>query len=208
MKFQPDEPNPDYNVFSDEEMETIIAEAKMANCPVSAHAHTQAGVIAASKAGALTIEHGTRAGEAGLRAMKEHNVIMVPTLSVSERLHKHRIDLILKQVKQAHEMGIRLACGGDTGTFPHGDNAREMELFIEAGLSVEDTLEACTVGGWESCGSDMCGRKFGWFEAGCAADIVGLDADPREDKTAFRQVSFVMKDGRVWKDQGVAIGMV
>jgi len=208
MQFQPTEPNPDYRVFSDEEMETIIAEAALAKAPVAAHAHTQEGVIAACKAGTLTIEHGTRAGEAGLQAMKDHKVIMVPTLSVSERLHAGRFDQILKQVKRAHEMGVRLACGGDTGTFPHGDNAREMELMVQAGVPVEDVLEACTVGGWEACGGDLCGRRFGWFEEGCSADIVALDADPREDKGAFRKVSFVMKDARVWKEHNVAVGMV
>ncbi len=208
MRFQPDEPNPDHKVFTDEEMEAIVNEAKMADAPVAAHAHTEEGVIAAGKAGVLTIEHASRAGERGLRAMKENGVIMVPTLSVLERLHTKRFPEILEQVKKAHEMGIRLACGGDTGTFPHGENAREMELFMEAGISLEDTLEACTVGGWESCGGDLCGRRFGWFEKGCSADLVGLDADPREDEGALRKVGFVMKDGRVWKEDGKAVGMV
>jgi len=208
MKFQPEDPNPDYNVYSDEEMRIIVDEAEMANAPVSAHAHTEKGVVAAAKAGALTVEHGSRAGEKGLQAMKTYGTILVPTLSVLERLHTSRFPAILEQLKKAHEMGIRLACGGDTGTFPHGDNAREMELFMEAGISVEDTIEACTVGGWESCGGDRCGRRFGWFQEGCAADLVALDGDPRIDKKAFRKVGFVMKDGKVWKKDGLAVGMV
>ena len=208
MRFQPDDPNPDHNVFTDEEMNVIVQEANMAHAPVSAHAHTESGVISACRAGATTIEHASRAGEKGLQAIKEHGVIMVPTMSVLERLHSKRFPEILEQLKKAHDMGIRLACGGDTGTFPHGENVREMELFIQAGISVEDTIEACTIGGWEACGSDLCGRRFGWFEQGCAADIVALETDPREDKGAFRKVSFVMKDARVWKENNVAIGMV
>jgi len=209
VQFQPADPNPDDLVFGDEEMKTIVAEAELANAPVAAHAHTTTGVIAACRAGALTIEHGSRAGEEGLRAIKQHNVILVPTLSVAEQLQPpDRFSVILKQLKRAHDMGIRLACGGDTGTFPHGDNAREMELMIKAGVPVEDVMEACTVGGWESCGGDRCGRRFGWFAEGCAADIVGIDTDPREDEGAFRKVGFVMKDGRVWKENGVAVGMV
>ena len=208
VKFQPAEPNPDYNVFSDEEMKTIVEEARMAKAPVAAHAHTEAGVIAASKAGALTIEHGSRAGDEGLKAMKEHGVIMVPTLAIASKLHAARFPLILKQVKKAHDMGIRLACGGDVGTFPHGDNALEMELMIEAGIPLEDVLEACTVGGWEACGGDLCGRRFGWWEAGCAADVIALDADPRQVKDALRKVSFVMKDAKVWKQDGKPVGMV
>ena len=208
MKFQPEEPNPDYNVYSDEEMRVIVEEAKMAKAPVAAHAHTQEGVIAACKAGALTIEHGSRAGDEGLQAMKENGTIMVPTLAIAERLHAKRFPLILKQLKKAHDMGIRLACGGDVGTFPHGDNAREMELMLEAGIPLVDVLEAGTVGGWDACGGDLCGRRFGWWDAGCAADIIALDGDPRKDVGALRRVSFVMKDAKVWKQDGAAVGMV
>lgn len=101
-----------------------------------------------------------------------------------------------------------LACGGDTGTYPHGENVREMELMIEVGIPVEDVLAAGTVGGWHSCGGDRCGRRFGTFEIGAAADIIALDSDPREDKDALRKVTFVMKDAQVWKRDGHAVGMI
>ena len=208
MQFQPEDPNPDYNVFSDEEMRTIVEEAKMAKCPVAAHAHTEEGVIGACKAGAHTIEHGSRAGDAGLQAMKDHDVIMVPTLSTLSRLHKPRFEKIMVQVKKAHDMGIRMACGGDVGTFAHGTNCQEIELMLKAGIPLEEVLYSATYMGWEACGGDMCGRKFGWFEAGCSADLVGLETDPRTDEGAFRKVSFVMKDAKVWKRDGVAVGMV
>jgi imidazolonepropionase-like amidohydrolase len=80
--------------------------------------------------------------------------------------------------------------------------------MIEAGVPLEDVIEACTVGGWESCGADLCGMRFGWFEEGLRADIIALSSDPREDKMAFRKVEFVMKDARVWKSEGKAVGMV
>jgi imidazolonepropionase-like amidohydrolase len=104
-------------------------------------------------------------------------------------------------------MGIELACGGDTGTYPHGENAREMELMIEAGVPVNDVLAAGTLGGWKACGGELCSKRFGWLEAGVSADIIALDSDPREEATALRQVSFVMKDGKVWKKDGIAVGM-
>ena len=126
--------------------------------------------------------------------------MLVPTMAVFEMILQERFAAVVDNLRLAHKLGVRLACGGDTGTFPHGDNAREMEIFIEAGISVEETLEMGTVGGWEACGGDLCGRRFGWFEEGCAADIIALDSDPREDKAALRKVSFVMKDARVWKE--------
>ena len=79
--------------------------------------------------------------------------------------------------------------------------------MIEAGVPLEDVLEACSIGGWEACGGDLCGVKFGWFEKGVRADIIALETDPRFDKEALRKVSFVMKDARVWKQNGKAIGM-
>lgn len=78
----------------------------------------------------------------------------------------------------------------------------------DSGLPIEAVLEACFVGGWDACGGDLCGVKFGWFDEGVRADIIALDTDPREDPHALRKVSFVMKDGRVWKQNGKAVGMI
>lgn len=208
MKFLPEIANPDVVVFSDEEMKAIIDEAELADCPVAAHCGSNKAVIAAAKAGTLTIEHAYSADEETLLVMKENNCIMVPTLAVCERLRKSSMPQILAGVKRAWELGVRLACGGDTGTFPHGENAREMELMIEAGIPVEDVLAAGTIVGWETCGGDRCGRRFGWFEEGVAADIIALNSDPRTDPGALRKVSFVMKDAKVWKEDGNAVDMV
>jgi imidazolonepropionase-like amidohydrolase len=204
----PKEPNPDYVVFSKEEMDMIVSEANLAKCPVAAHCCTLEGAMAAIKAGVKTIEHVYGASDEMFEAMERTGCIMVPTLAIAEKLSKHRFPEILAQTRRAYDLGVRVACGGDTGTFSHGDNAREMELMIEAGIPIEDVLEACTVGGWESCGGDLCGRRFGWFEEGTQADIIALGTDPRVDKGALRKVDFVMKDAKVWKLDGQAIGMI
>ena len=115
---------------------------------------------------------------------------------------------ILAQVKEAHDQGIKLACGGDTGAFAHGDNARELELMVQAGVPLDDVLVSATVRGWEACGGDWCGRRFGRFESGCAADFTALAGDVRKDIGSLRKVDFVMKDAKVWKMDGKAIGMV
>ncbi|CAG9942480.1 unnamed protein product [Clonostachys rosea f. rosea IK726] len=195
----PKDPNPDYMVFSQEEMDMIVREAALARCPVSAHCCTLEGALGAIEAGVNTLEHVYFATDDMFMKMIEKKVIMVPTLAIAEKLHARRFDQILRQVKRAHELGVRLACGGDTGTYHHGDNARELELMIEAGIPVGDVLKSCTVGGWEACGGDLCGRQFGWFEEGLQADIIALDSDPHEDPSALRGVNFVMKDGMIFK---------
>lgn len=141
--------------------------------------------------------------------MKEKGTLFIPTLAVCEVLHKKRFSEILEQTKLAYDIGVRLACGGDTGTYPHGDNSRELQLMMKAGVPAEDVLESCTVGGWESCGKDLCGLRFGWFEEGCRADIIGLEGNPLIDHgTALRNVQFVMKDATIWKQGGMAVGMI
>lgn len=118
------------------------------------------------------------------------------------------MDEALKRTKKAFEVGIKVACGGDTGPFDHGDNAWEMELMLEAGVPIEEVLTSATFRGWQARGDDKCGRRFGWLEEGVAADIVASDTDPREDAGALRKVSFVMEDARVWKTNGLPVGMI
>ncbi|RDW84268.1 hypothetical protein BP6252_01858 [Coleophoma cylindrospora] len=204
----PREPNPDYMVFSDEEMKMIVSEAALARCPVAAHCCTLEGALAAIDAGVHTIEHVYFATDDMFRAMVKKNVVLVPTLAIAEKLHKARFPTILKQVKRAHELGVRLACGGDTGTFSHGDNVRELELMIEAGIPVVDVLEACTVGGWDACGGDLCGARFGWLEEGLQADLIAVDEDPIISAGALRKIGFVMKDAKIWKQDGKPLGMI
>ena len=206
--YPPKEPNPDVLVFDQEEMDMIVHEAKLARCPVACHAGTIEGATMAVKAGVQTIEHGYFADDELFGLMKSKGTVFVPTLAVCVRLHQGRFKEISAQTKRAYDLGVRFACGGDTGTFPHGQGVREMELMMEAGLKLEDVLEACTVGGWESCGGDLCGMRFGWFEEGLRADIIALNTDPREDVKALRTVSFVMKDATIWKQDGKAVGIV
>ncbi|KAF2102148.1 hypothetical protein NA57DRAFT_64724 [Rhizodiscina lignyota] len=197
--------NPNVPLFNQEEMDAIVREAKLNSIPVAAHAQAAEAVIMAAKAGVTSIEHGFEPSGAALAAMKEAGCIFVPTLAVLELFLP--MEAILAHTRKAWDMGIKLACGGDTGAFDHGQNAREIELFIEAGIPLEEVLTASTLHGWETCGGELCGRKFGCLEEGWAADLVALEGDPREDTDSLRRVEFVMKDGRVWKKDGVAVGI-
>ena len=101
-----------------------------------------------------------------LVAIRDNHTIFVPTLAILEKLQPaDRFANICSNVKRAHDLGVHIACGGDTGTFSHGENAREMELLLMCGIPMPDVLEAC--------GGEQCGRRFGWFEEGCQADYCG-----------------------------------
>ena len=200
--------NPNFLLFNQDEMDAIVAEAKVARAPVAAHASSPEAVSMAAKAGVTTVEHAFEPmkGTGTMQALKDNGTIFVPTLAVVELYLD--IKPVLAQVKEAFDFGIKFAAGGDTGAFAHGDNAREIELMVEAGIPLEEVLTAATLHGWEACGGDWCGRRFGCVEEGWAADVIALESDVRDDIKALRKVEFVMKDGRVWKRDGEAIGMI
>lgn len=203
VRFPPLDPNPSVVLFAQEEMNAIVEEATRNKCIVAAHCGENESVQMALRAGVLTIEHGYSVDEETLQIIKEHGCIFVPTLAVCEQLQPLNLPRILKSVKKAHEMGITIACGGDTGAFSHGDNIRELELMVEAGIPVCDVLVSLTYRGWQSCGSELIGRNFGWLGVMCAADLIAVDSSPVDDFGVMRDVKFVMKDGEVYKKDGI-----
>ncbi|TKX20000.1 amidohydrolase-like protein 4 [Elsinoe australis] len=202
-----DERNPNLLLFTEEEMRAIVGEGKRARAPVAAHASSPEAVILAAKAGATTVEHGFMRSQEAVVAMRENGTIFVPTLAIVE-LYADDMGPPLAQTKAAFDEGVKLATGGDTGAFPHGENVRELELIAEAGVPLEEVLTAATLHGWEACGGDWCGRRFGAIEEGWAADLVGVAGDLQNDISSLRVVDFVMKDGQVWKQDGKAVGIV
>ncbi|KAI1761597.1 amidohydrolase [Hypoxylon sp. FL1150] len=194
--------NPNVLQFTQEEMNEMVAEAKRSGAPIAAHAQAPEAVIMAATAGVTSVEHGFVPSEEALEAMRENNTIFVPTLAVLQTLlgdEDHAMKTILDHTKAAFDRGIKLAAGGDTGAFAHGENVLELELMAKAGIPAVDILQAATLHGWEACGGDLCGRRFGYLEKGFAADIIALEGDPLEDFGALRRVRFVMKDGAVYK---------
>lgn len=213
----PDDPfnnqrNPNVLLFTQAEMDAMVSEARASGAPVSAHAQSPAAVVMAARAGVTTIEHGYIPSSDALAAMRDAGTIFVPTLAVYEASYDDD-DAVLRRIlahaRAAFDAGVKVAAGGDTGAIAHGDNARELELLARAGLPTLDVLQAATLHGWEACGGDLCGRRFGVLEGGCAADVVAVDGALGRDLDlgALRKVRFVMKDGAVYKDErGAAVG--
>jgi imidazolonepropionase-like amidohydrolase len=199
--------NPNLLQFTQDEMNEMVLEARRGRAPIAAHAQGPEAVIMAAKAGVTSVEHGYMPSKEALQAMKENNTIFVPTLSVfdseirrgGDEDSERSLRAILDHTKAAYDKGIKLACGGDTGAIAHGKNAREIELMVEAGIPILAAVQAATLHGWESCGGDLCGRRFGSIEEGWAADLVALDGNPTENIEVIRKVKFVMKDGKVYK---------
>ena len=98
---------------------------------------------------------------------------------------------------KAHKAGVRVAYGTDSGISPHGTNAQEAVLMVEAGMSPMDVLVTATVNAADLI--DM-SDSIGTIEVGKFADIIAVDASPLDDIGELLDVDFVMKGGKVFKE--------
>lgn len=199
--------------FMTDELEAIVDTAKDYGMTVAVHAHGKEGMKRAIEAGVDSIEHGTYMDNEIRKLMKKHGTYYVPTILAGKFVaDKAKIDgffpelvrpkaaaigpLIQNTFEQAHKAGVKIAFGTDSGVSAHGDNAQEFSLMVEAGMKPADALLSATVNSADLLGiSDI----LGTLEHGKLADIVAVQGDPLDDISLMESVSFVMKDGVVYK---------
>jgi imidazolonepropionase-like amidohydrolase len=197
---------------TDELQEVVRAAARMGR-KVASHAHEEDGIIAALEAGVASIEHGTYTGPRAIRLFKETGAYLVPTLLAGKTVATLAVeaDFMAPEVREkairvgndmagnfekAHKAGVNVAYGTDSGISPHGTNAEEAVLMVEAGMSEMDVIVAATVNAADLI--DM-SESIGTIEAGKFADIIAVDASPLSDISELLDVGFVMKGGQVYK---------
>ena len=180
---------------------------------VAAHAHGDEGIRRASDGGVDSIEHGTFMSEETMDAMKRNGTWYVPTISagvfVGEKakepgyypeIVRPKALAVGPQIQatfgRAYKAGIKIAFGTDAGVFPHGQNAREFQLMVEAGMPPMVALQAATVKAAELLDQSA---ALGSLEPGKFADVVAVPGDPIADITVTQRPSFVMKAGKVFR---------
>ncbi len=197
--------------FTQDELERVVAVAESSGRHVAAHAASDEGIRRAVLAGVRTIEHGSGASDETLALMAERGVGLCPTLAAYEAIAVYNgwrqgtpepADLRDRResLRRAVDAGVRVCAGSDAGVFPHGDNARELELLVEDGLSPVDALRAATSG--NAAILDLSDR--GRIAPGLLADLVAVDGDPTTDISALRRVRLVMLGGEIvsWRADG------
>ena len=199
--------------FTDEELKAIIETAKDYNMHTAAHAHGAEGMKRAVLAGITTIEHGTKMTDEVMDLMIQKGTFFVPTISagkfVAEQAkvpgyyHPLVVPKALEigpQIQQtfskAYKRGVKIAFGTDAGVFPHGDNGKEFTYMVEAGMPAMEAIKSATV---VPAGILGISDKIGTLEAGKFADIVATDENPLKNIKTMEKVSFVMKEGVVYK---------
>jgi imidazolonepropionase-like amidohydrolase len=188
--------------FSQEEMRLAVETAKNAGVPVTVHTSTPEGMRRAILAGAETIEHGNDGTAEIYKLMVEHHVALCPTLTAGGggrggRGGQGESPIRIRRresFKAALDAGVTILSGSDVGTFPHGDNARELEAMVEFGMTPLSALKSAT-----SVAGRVLHMDIGEVKAGMLADVIAVDGDPTHDISAVRRIKFVMKGGTVYR---------
>jgi imidazolonepropionase-like amidohydrolase len=202
--------------FTDEEMRAIVATAHALGRRVTAHAHGADGINAALRAGVDSIEHGTFLDEESIKLFRARGAYLIPTLLAGATVSEWGADphtflspaarakalevgpKMLAMGRRAHAAGLKVAFGTDASVAPHGTNAREFSLMVQAGFSPLEAIRAATVAGADHLGLS---GEIGTLAPRKAADLVAVAGDPLQDITLLEHVRFVMKGGVVYRDE-------
>ena len=200
--------------FSDPELTAIVDSAHRMGRQVTAHAHGVDGINAFLRAGGDSIEHGTYLDDQSIRVFKANGAWLVPTLLAGDFVARiasgpnnfftpaqtakalEAGPKMLDMARRAHEGGVRIAFGTDSGVSAHGDNAQEFALLVRAGLTPLEAIQAATVGAAEHL---RISSEAGKIAPGMPADIVAVSGDPLTDVTELERMKFVMKGGVVYR---------
>ncbi len=189
--------------FSVDEMKLAVETAKSAGVPVAVHANTAEGMRRAALAGAETIEHGGEGTPEVFKLMAERHVALCPTITAgagpwppAAGLESPVVARKRASLKAAIDAGVTILSGSDVGTFPHGDNARELEAMVALGMPAASALKSATSTAARVLHME---NQIGQIKPGLFADLVAFDGDPTKDIGALRRVKFVMKGGIVYK---------
>jgi imidazolonepropionase-like amidohydrolase len=194
--------------FLQEEIDAMVATATSAGKYVVAHASTPEGMKRAINAGVETIEHGDGGTMELFKLMKQKGIGYCPTLAAGDAITRYsgwkkgkepdpeRISKKKASFKIALASGVPIVFGGDVGVFSHGENYREMELMVEYGMKPLDVLISATSGNARMFHLNTLGE----LKKGFLADIIAVKGNPIENISVLKEVSFVMKDGIIYKD--------
>jgi len=198
--------------YTVEELEAAVAEAnRLGKGPghgVAVHATGEPGTGFAVEAGVMSVDHAYNLSPATMKMMHDKGIPAVPTFAIAEYFAEHagspaatarrmeQQEFHAAEFKKQLAAGVPMAVGSDVGPFPHGTQAREMELMVKYGMPAADVLKADLLNGAKLLGWE---GQIGELKAGFFADVIAVEGDPLQDISAVTKVKFVMKGGVIYK---------
>jgi imidazolonepropionase-like amidohydrolase len=194
--------------YTEAELSAAVHEAARMGKRVAVHATDDPGALYAVRAGVASIDHSFQIGDETMRIMHEKHIFAVPTFTIQEYFAAHpltpgggpkeqaTLDLHAQNFRKQLAAGVPIAMGSDVGPFPHGTQARELELMVKFGMTPLGALQADLINGAKLL--DLEG-EVGAVKPGYFADIIAVPGNPLNDITALQHVEFVMKGGTVYK---------
>jgi imidazolonepropionase-like amidohydrolase len=194
--------------FTEAQLTAAVVETARQHTRVGVHCTGEPGALYAAKAGVASIDHAYQLSEETMKLMREKRIFAVPTFAISEyfadhaetpqaagrerSLQAYHADQFRKQLAA----GVPMAMGSDVGPFPHGTQARELELMVQYGMKPLAALQADLLNG-----ADLLDWKgqIGSLKPGYYADIITVPGNPLEDISVLKHVRFVMKDGKIYR---------
>jgi len=200
--------------YTEAELAAAVAEAartggtSASGRGVAVHATGEPGTGYAAAAGVASIDHAYQLNETTMKTMHDKEIYAVPTFAIAEyftdhaetpeRAARERAQQVYHAAEFKKQMaaGVPFAVGSDVGPFPHGTQSREMELMVQYGMKPADVLHADLINGAKLLGWS---GQIGELKPGYYADIIAIQGNPLEDSTTLRKVTFVMKNGVVYR---------
>ena len=194
--------------YTEEQLKAAVTEAARVGKVVGVHCTGEPGASYAVAAGVVTVDHAYQLSDATMRAMKEKQIYAVPTFAIAEYFADHaatparaanergEMAYHVAEFKKQLAAGVPMAVGSDVGPFPHGTQARELELMVEYGMKPAAALQADLLNGAKLLGW---GGQIGELKAGYFADVIAVPGNPLEDISVTKKVSFVMNGGEIYK---------
>jgi imidazolonepropionase-like amidohydrolase len=194
--------------YTEAELAAAVQETARIGKRVAVHATGEPGALYAAQAGVVSIDHAVQLSDETMRLMHDKQIFAVPTFTIFEYFAEHApsataaarehqmLDLHAQEFKKQLAAGVPMAVGSDVGPFPHGTQARELELMVNFGMTPVAALQADLLNGAKLLGWQ---GQIGALKPGYFADIIAVPGDPLKDIGVVKNVKFVMKNGIVYK---------
>ena len=194
--------------YTESQLEVAVEETARVGKRVGVHCTGEPGALYAVHAGVASIDHAYQLSAETMRIMREKQIYAVPTFAIAEYFAAHADSPAVAERERAElafhadefrkqlAAGVPMAVGSDVGPFPHGTQAREFELMVKYGMPAADVLRASLLNGARLLGKQ---DAIGQLRPGFYADVIAVPGDPLQDISVLTRVSFVMKNGVVYR---------